>query len=174
MFASSAPGPRPSLRHALAGLQAGVFGAVMMLACLMLGSVLNGRSVWVFPNLLTTLFAGSNAYRNEYTNTSWAGVAILIGIYGILGAIWGLAWRERHRPGLTALGAVVGLAVYYVFFHFIWFRWAPVIALYAPDRQLELGHILWGVALGRSPEFARRIAEQTAEPVVAEVDEVIR
>jgi hypothetical protein len=174
MFASHAPGSRLSLRHALAGLQAGVLGVVLMLACLMLGSVLNGRSIWVVPNLFTTLIFGSSVYRNEYLNTSWAGVAILIAIYGILGTIWGMIWREQRRPGLTAIGAITGLVVYYLFFHFIWFHVAPVITLYAPDRQFELGHLLWGMALGKSPGFARKIADQMAESVVVEVDEVIR
>lgn len=174
MFASHAPRPPLRLRHALAGLQAGILGAALMLACLMLGSALNGRSVWVVPNLFTTMFLGSGVYRNEYLNTSWAGVAILFAIYGVLGTIWGMIWREPRRLGLMPLGAIVGLAVYYVFFHSIWSHLAPVITLYAPDRQFELGHILWGAALAKSPEFARRIADQTAEPVVVEVDEVIR
>jgi hypothetical protein len=178
MFASPAPAPRPSLRHALAGLEAGILGAILMLAVVMLGASLNGRSIWVFPNLLATIFQGSGVYRNEYLNVSWAGVAVVLAIYGGLGAIWGLVWREQRKPGLMAFGAIVGLAVYYLFFRLIWPHWAPVISLYAPDRQLELGHILWGVALARSPKFARQIAEQTAnqtaEPVVGEVDEVMR
>jgi hypothetical protein len=98
----------------------------------------------------------------------------LVAIYGVLGVIWGVFWRENRKPGLTIFGAIAGLAVYFLLFNLVWRRWAPMVTLYAPDRQLELGHILWGMSLGRSPVFARRIADQTAEPEVAEVDEVIR
>lgn len=175
MFPSPGRGPRLSLRHALAGLEAGILGALLMLACLALGSVLNGRKVWVVPNLFGTLFFGRTVYQNDYAGfATWSGVAVLVAIYGGLGILWGLAWRENRRPGFMPFGAIVGLAVYYLFFHVIWLHFAPAITLYAPDRQFELGHILWGLALSRSPGFARRIADQTAEPVAPEVDEVIR
>jgi ascorbate-specific PTS system EIIC-type component UlaA len=164
---------RLSLRHVLAGLQAGMLGALLMLAVVMLGSSLNGRSIWVFPNLMATFFRGSGVYRNEYMPTSWAGMAILMAIYGFLGAVWGVICRENSKPGLMAFGAIVGLVVYYAFFRVFWPVWSPIIALYAPDRQLELGHILWGVALSRSPRFARQIADQTADSFVPEA-EVIR
>src|ERR1700691_5630473 len=39
---SSYPGPR----HVLAGLQAGVLGAFLILACVMVGSLWDGRSIW--------------------------------------------------------------------------------------------------------------------------------
>ena len=165
--------PRLSLRHLLAGLEAGVLGTFLMLACVMLGAITNGRSAWVFPNLMATLFVGRDAYRNEYLNTSLAGVAILVLIYGVLGVVWGMLVRERNRPGLTVLGAIVGVAVYYLFFHLIWPQAAPMIPIYAPDRQLELGHLLWGGALARSPVFARRIAGQEVVPTAPEVGEVI-
>jgi hypothetical protein len=174
MFASQAPGPRLSLRHALAGLQSGVFGGIALLGCVMLGSILNGRSIWVVPNLFATVFLGSRVYRNEYLITSWAGIALLVAIYGLLGVVWGMIWRENRKPGLALFGAIAGLAVYFLFFDLIWPALAPMVTLYAPDRQLQIGHILWGVSLAKSPTFARRIADQTAAPVVVEVDEVIR
>ena len=175
MFPPPGRGSGPRLRHALAGLEAGILGVFLMLACLALGSVLNGREIWVVPNLFASIFFGRTVYQNDYAGfATWSGIAILIAIYGGLGLIWGLAWKENRRPGLTIFGAITGLAVYYLFFHVIWIHLEPAIALYAPDGQFELGHLLWGIALAKSPVFARRIADQTAEPVVAEVDEVIR
>jgi hypothetical protein len=144
-----------------------------MLGCLMLGSVMNRRSVWVTPNLFATVFFGSGVYRNEYLKTSLAGAALLIVIYGALGMLWGLVWRDREQPGLMLFGAITGLAVYFVFFHAIWRHASPVISLYSPDRQLELGHILWGMALGKSPALSRRIAAQTAASPAPESYEVI-
>lgn len=132
-----------------------------MIAWLMLASRTSGRSAWMVPNLFATLFYGTEAYRNEYLRSSWAGLALIVFIYGCAGALWGLAVRESRPRFLAATGAVTGLAVFYVFFRIVWLHAAPLLTLYAPDRQLEFGHILWGLALARSPEFARRIALAT-------------
>jgi hypothetical protein len=155
---------RLGVRHALAGLQAGVLGALIMFLCLMIGSLWYGRSIWVVPNLFSTTFFGSDVYRNHLLRTSWAGIALIVAIYGLLGTVWGCIWRDRRQPWLALYGAVAGMAVYFFFYDFLWRHVNPLITLYAPDRQLELGHILWGMALARSPLYARRISTSTQAP----------
>src|ERR1700684_2943196 len=93
MTAASENTSRLGLRQGLAGLQAGVWGALVMLACLMLGSLWERQSMWLVPNLFATTFYGSDAYRNQLAHTSWAGVALLVAIYGLLGMLWGWALR---------------------------------------------------------------------------------
>ncbi|MDP9054452.1 MAG: hypothetical protein M3N93_09155 [Acidobacteriota bacterium] len=154
---------RPGLRHVLAGLQAGVLGSLVMFLWVMLGSVWNGRSAWVVPNLFSTTFFGNEAYRNQFLKTSWVGVAVTIAVYGLLGVIWGCIWREERPRWLSAYGAITGLAVYFLFYHFVWRHVNPIVTLYAPDRQLQTGHLLWGMVLARSPLFARRIADAADE-----------
>jgi hypothetical protein len=174
MFAANASRSRLGVRHALAGLHAGILGALVMLGCLMLGSMLDRRSVWLVPNLFATTFFGGNAYANEYAHGSWAGVALILAIYGAFGAIWGCLWRDQRRPGLALYGGILGLAVYFLFFDLVWKHVNPLITLYAPDRQLELGHVLWGMILARSPRYSREITERLMEhqaqetPVLAE------
>jgi hypothetical protein len=51
----------------------------------------------------------------------------------------------------------MGMVIYYLFWDFIWPHADPMIADYAPLREVQLGHILWGLALARSPAYARRI-----------------
>jgi len=157
-------GRGPELRHALAGLQAGVLGALGIVACLMIGSLWNGRSIWVVPNLFASTFFGSNVYRNQLLRTSWTGIALIVAVYGLLGVIWGCVWRDVRQRWLGLYGAVAGLCVYFFLYHFLWRHVNPLITLYAPDRQLEVGHLLWGIALARSPLFARRIAASTSHP----------
>ncbi len=153
------------LRHALAGLQAGVLGSLALFACVMVGSLWEGRSIWVVPNLFATTFFGSDVYRNHLMRTSWTGIALIVAVYGVLGALWGSIWRdERTSSWLTLYGAIAGLGVYFVFYSFLWRHVNPLIALYAPDRQLQLGHVLWGMVLARSPVYARRIAHSIASP----------
>jgi hypothetical protein len=172
MFAANDSSSRPGLRYALAGIQAGVFGALAMLACLMIGSLWDRRSIWVVPNLLSTTFFGTDAYRNQLVRTSWAGVALIVAVYGALGLIWGYVWGEARKQWLTLYGAGVGLIVYFVFYGFLWKHANPLVTLYAPDRQLEVGHVVWGLVLARSPQYSRRIAEATVEPPVQTVHEV--
>jgi hypothetical protein len=149
----------PGVRDALAGLQAGVLGALALFACLMIGSLWNGRSIWVVPNLFATTFFGGNAYRNQLLRTSWTGVALIVAIYGGLGAMWGCIWRDKTKPWLRLYGAIAGLVVYFLFHAYLWKELNPLISLYAPDRQFELGHVLWGIVLARSPLYSRRIAD---------------
>jgi hypothetical protein len=164
MYAANESGSGLRWRHALGGLEAGVLGALAMLVCVMVGSLWDHKSIWVVPNLFATSFYGSNAYRNQLVRTTWSGVALVVAVYGTLGVVWGCIWREERRRWLGLYGAVLGLAVYFVFYDFMWKHANPLVTLYAPDRQLQLGHILWGLILARSPGYARRIAESsTAE-----------
>ncbi len=163
--------PGPLVRHTLAGLQAGVLGSFAMLLVLMAGSKWLGRSVWSMPNLMATVFAGPDAYQNGFTPTSVAGLALIVVIYGALGLVWGFIAREREWKWLTLGGAVAGLLVYEVFFGLIWKQTRPLIALYAPSRQLLLAHFVWGMVLARSPRFSRtlRFGHGAGESIRSEV-----
>jgi hypothetical protein len=129
----------------------------------MIGSLWNGRSIWVVPNLFATTFFGSGVYRNHLLLTSWTGVALLVAVYGALGTVWGCIWRDKRKPWLWMLGAVAGLGVYFLFYDFLWRHLNPLVTLYAPDRQLQLGHVLFGIVLARSPLYARRIADSALD-----------
>jgi hypothetical protein len=160
------------LGRALAGLQAGVLGSLVMLLFLMLGSVWSGRSVWNLPNLLATAFAGPDAYRNHYTRTTPGGIALIVVIYGLLGVCWGLMAGKNQPKWLPLAGLAAGLAVYEIFFGLIWKQTRPLIALYAPDRQLMAAHLLWGVLLTRSVPFLRALRSSPESRY--EADDIIR
>ena len=176
MDPANASSTRTTPRHALAGLQAGVLGAVAMFAWLTIASVWNHRSVWTVPNLFSTTFFGSGAYRNEFLRTSASGIALMLTIYGLAGLVWGLLWGflygEERKPFIVLSGVVTGLLVYFLFFDFVWKHANPVIILYAPDRQLEVGHMLWGFVLARFPKYSRRIAEANFESTADAASEV--
>jgi hypothetical protein len=151
---------------ALAGLQAGIVGALWMFACFAMAAIWNGRSIWAIPNLFSSAFYGDDAYQDEFLRSTWAGLAVIIVAYGLMGAVWGCFWGDRRRPLLSFFGALTGLAVCFVFFDFVWPKVNPMIPLYAPVRQLQLAHIVWGMMLAKSPGYARRIAE-AARPAPA-------
>lgn len=72
---------------------------------------------------------------------------------------WGLIVKDRRISWLALYGIITGLVVYFVFYDFLWKHINPLVTLYAPDQQLQLGHALWGLALARSPRYSRNIAE---------------
>ena len=154
---------RGALRYALAGLEAGVVGALVLIAWLMIASLFTGRSVWLTPNLFATTFFGGGVYRNHFVRGSWTGVAAIPAVYGFLGLVWGCIWREKRIPGLTLLGALTGIAVYFLLFDLLLQHINPLIGVYSPVRPLQIGHLLWGMLLARSPKYARRI-DNTISP----------
>jgi hypothetical protein len=148
--------------HAIAGLQAGIAGTAWMFVCFAIAALWNGQSIWSVPNVFSILFYGENVYQDEFSRKTWAGIALIVVLYGLLGAVWGCIWRDRQKPLLTFFGALTGLATYYLFFHVIWVHTNPLIPLYAPVQQMQVAHILWGMALAKSPGYSRRIQMATA------------
>ena len=156
-----------SLRHLLAGIEAGVTGTVAMLLLSMAGSAVSRRTIWTLPNLLATTFYGDGAYRFGFQHSTWAGLALLFVVYALLGGVWGLAIRDDSRARMLFLGAAFGVAVYYLLFQYLWKSVNPLVPLYAQDGNLRAGHLLWGLCLARAPRYARYIREAMAETTVA-------
>jgi len=150
---------RPGLLvYAMAGLQAGIVGVLWMFGCFVVAAFWSGGGIWSVPNLFSTVFYGDFAYQDYFLRSTWAGMALIVVIYGLLGAVWGCFWKSERKPLLAFFGALTGVAVYYLCFDFVWQYVDQLIPLYAPTRELQVAHILWGVALAKSPGYARRIA----------------
>lgn len=149
------------LRHILAGLEAGIVGALLMIVWSMAGSLWSRRSIWAIPNLYATTFYGSRVYTNQVLRSSWSGVALILAVCGLGGIAWGLLgsvfWRSGRKPFLVLFGAMAGLLLYYLLFSGILRQAAPLVPLYAPEPETQIGYVIWGLALARSPGYARAI-----------------
>jgi hypothetical protein len=161
---------RIRMRHVLAGIGLGVAGAIFVLLFLMLGSLWYRRSMWIPANLFSTAVYGPDAYINHLAATSWAGVAIVVVMYGVAGALWGIVWRDRRPRYLLLYGAICGAITYLLLFDVFWKRLDPFLSLYAPDRQLELANLIWGMFVVRSPALAARIESRTSAAQEQEVE----
>ena len=64
---SSGNAARPHWSLALAGIQAGTVGALILLGYLALDSAWHRHSVWTVPNLLASTFYGESAYRQGFS-----------------------------------------------------------------------------------------------------------
>ena len=153
---------------AVAGIQAGVVGALILMGYLALDSKWHGRSVWTVPNLLASTFYGESAYRQGFGSRTSAGVALLVVVYGLLGALFGLVIRDHStRLRITLFGLIYGTAWFFVSSTWIWEFVNPIIPIYSPDRAMLVGHILYGGVLGsRFPAYLRAmsVVESPAGP----------
>lgn len=144
----------------LVGLQSGTLAALAMLGWLAMASALYRRSIWSVPNILASTFYGDSALRNGFVSTTISGIALYFVIYGLFGALFGLAVQHRWRPlRITFIAVAASLGWYYLSFGLIWKSLNPLVVLYTHDQPMLIGHIIYGVLLGRYPVFLK-VAEQ--------------
>src|ERR1019366_1950002 len=105
----------------LAGLEAGIIAALVLLGWLALASAWYRRSIWTAANIMATTFYGEVALGREFTLDTIAGLALYLVVYGSSGALFGLGPASRD-PSLrmTLIGVLVGLGCYYLSFAVMW------------------------------------------------------
>ncbi|HLY20568.1 MAG TPA: hypothetical protein VKR61_25245 [Bryobacteraceae bacterium] len=140
----------------LAGLEAGIISALVLLAWLSLASAWYSHSIWTAANTMATTFYGEAALGGVFTSRTVAGLALYLILYGIIGALFGLALASRGPgPGLriTMIGVVTGLGWYYLSFALLWRNLNPIITLYTHRGPMIAGHVIYGGLLGRFPNY---------------------
>ena len=166
---SSGNGARPNWLLALAGIQAGVIGTLVLLGYLALDSAWHRRSIWLVPNLLASTFYGESAYQPRFGARTGAGLALLLVLYGVLGALFGLVVRDQgSRLRVTLLGLIFGTGWFFLSFDVLWKYVNPMVRMYSPDRAMLVGHLLYGGLLGRRfPVYVQSMnaVKSPAEPL---------
>src|ERR1700690_3706813 len=94
----------------LAGLETGIVAALVLLGWLALASAWYRRSIWTSANIMATTFYGEAALGGIFTSRTVSGLALYLVLYGLLGALFGLALANRGA-GLrtTLIGILAGL-----------------------------------------------------------------
>jgi hypothetical protein len=169
---SLANGGRPNWLLALAGIQAGIVGGLILLGYLALDSAWHRRSIWTIPNLMSSTFYGESAFRPGFSARTSAGLALLLFIYGLLGALFALVIRDHgSRMRVTVLGLIFATGWFFLSFEFLWNHVNPLVRLYSPDRAMLVGHLLFGGVLGRRfPVYLRSISELENVPPVTSIE----
>ena len=148
-------------RYALAGLQAGISGAITLLLWMSLASRFFGKSVWWTANLLSSAFYGESALGYAFGRHTISGAALVLFMYGALGIVFGLLWRNRSGGAVMVAAALfTAVLAYYVLVKWALRTVSPLGAIYAPERQIFLGHLLFGMVLARYPRFRDRLLPQ--------------
>ncbi len=73
------------------------------------------------------------------------------------------AFSVRNRSGgavLLAATLLTAVLTYYVLVKWALRSFSPLGAVYAPERQIFLGHLLFGMFLARYPSFRDRLLPQ--------------
>jgi hypothetical protein len=165
---SSGNAARPHWSLALAGIQAGTVGALILLGYLALDSAWHRHSVWTVPNLLASTFYGESAYRQGFSAGTSVGVALLLLLYGALGLLFALVVRDHGtRMRVVVAGLIYGTGWFFLSFDILWKHVNPMVQIYSPDRAMLVGHLLYGGVLGRGfPAYLQSIrgAETPAAP----------
>jgi hypothetical protein len=157
--------PSSRFAAALAGLQAGMLGTLAMLLWMGVSAVWQRRTFWTSPNLLATTFYGGRAVHNGFSSSTVSGLALYLMLYSTLGFVFGaIAGRRGSSPRLVLAGIVTGLGWYYLSFHFLWRAFGPLIPLLHAVAPTVLGHIIYGVGIGRFPHFLAGPAAPALEP----------
>jgi hypothetical protein len=159
------------LSATLAGLQAGMVGALWMLAWLGVSAAWKGQGFWNSENLFATLFYGSDAVRSDFSWKSIAGLALYLLLYSLLGGIFAFVLRGAARSGrLVLMGIIFALGWFYLSFHLIWKSVMPLAYLLSSERPTMIGHLIYGVCIGRFPAHdpAQRPAVAPAAPETPE------
>ena len=126
-------------------------GALILLGYLTLDSAWHRHGFWAVPNLLASTFYGESAYTTAFGSRTSAGLALLLFIYGALGALFGLVIRDHGtRLRVTLLGLIFATGWFFLSFEFLWKHVNPLVQLYSPDRAMLVGHLIYGGILGRS------------------------
>jgi hypothetical protein len=149
----------------LAGLQAGMVGALWMLAWLGVSAAWQNRGFWSSENLFATAFYGGDAVRSDFGVKTLSGLALYLVLYSLVGGIFALALPSRLRSGrLLLAGILFSLGWFYISFHVLWKSAMPLVYLLYPDRQTVVGHLIFGVCIGRFPAHYPGQANKPAAP----------
>ena len=164
MFAANESGSRPGLRHALAGIQAGVVGALAMFACLMIGSLWDDRSIW----------AGTESLRHHFFRQRRLSQSTGADLMGGPRSDRGGLWRSRNDMGLDLAGpAETGwpcmgqspgcsfILCFTIFCGSMLILWSRCMR---PTGSFSWGTCCGACVLARSPKYSRHIAESMAAP----------
>jgi hypothetical protein len=141
----------------LAGLQAGMVGVLIMLAWLGVSAAWQQRSFWTAENLMATAFYGPQSIHNGFAGRTLPGLALYVVLYSALAAAIAMLLRDRLTRLRTALVCIVlAMVWYYVSFRWMWRHVMPLVALLHAERPTAIGHLIYGLWLGRFPAYLRK------------------
>ncbi len=148
----------------LAGLAAGFYGSLAALVWYAVHSRISGELWWTKFNVAAGLFYGGSVYSMGAGKATMAGAALLVLIYGLAGAVFGVIAPPR-APVLAALAALAySMLTALAANRWLWQVLDPFAPAYFPPPVVVAGHLLYSLVLGRFPFFYRSLAAELRPP----------
>lgn len=138
--------------HAIAGVEIGVIGGLLMLAWLILSAPLVGEPWWKMLNLFASHYYPYSVVRYGPGMVTLSGGSFLLVLAGSIGAIAGVI-----TPGGRLFGLAVATVWYLLSYGLLWKRFAPLLSVYGSQPLLIVAFFIYGSALGWHPDIVRRI-----------------
>ncbi|MCC7154824.1 MAG: hypothetical protein IT161_09645 [Bryobacterales bacterium] len=148
-------------RRALAGLDAGVTGSLVVVAWFVFHSWARGELWYTKFNVAAGVLFGSRVFQAGASMTTLVGFSLLVVVYSL--AAVPAAWAVPQRSSL--LLRIAAVLIYSALFHTLLERWAwPHISTYAPSyfpRTATVpAHLLYAICLLRVPARRRLLEDQ--------------
>ncbi len=153
--------------RALAGLQVGILGGLVMLSWFGLDSWFHREYFWKVPHLLASSFYGERIFHRTFGMMTVAGMAMQLAGAGLLGVLFGMAMVRP--PGFARLGLIAVLTAmswYWASQEIFWRRWLPLLPLYTTQSSMFVAHLLYGICLAQYRARARQLLRDFATPSV--------
>ena len=149
----------PLFLRALAGLETGILGALLLLGWFILDALYQGQHWYAFPNLWATMFYGNDAFSMRAGWATTAGISLHLSNLGFAGLLFGVVWRWNSRFWISLLAGIV----WSMLWHWgmsagLWKTFSPLVPRLMPQPATWLALFLFGVCLSRLPKRAQSIA----------------
>ena len=158
------PVPSEWLCRWLAGSQAGFLGSLAALLWYCLHSAMSGELWWTKLNVAAGLFYGHQVYSMGFGRATLAGASLLIVLYGLAGALFGLA-----APARAAFSNVLAAAAYSTVLalaanRWLWSALDSFAPSFFPPLAVFIAHLLYALVLSLFPRFLSSLQQQEIQP----------
>lgn len=142
----------------LAGMDTGIAGAIVVVGWFMFHSWLTGEFWWAKLNVAGGLFYGSSVYTMGFGRASLAGAALLLVVYSLLGALFGLIARPSGFTRNLLLGMLLAMTWHVFSQRYFWRRLDSFGLAYFPVLSTLPAHLIFGLSLSRYANRFQRLA----------------
>jgi hypothetical protein len=135
---------------AVAGLDAGVIGACLVIIWFCWAGWIRGDYWWSKLNVAGALFFGERAFQGGFGFATIAGASLLLLIYSSLGALLGWLTPPPPRWYRSVLVGLLGALVFQlVADRWLWKQFHPFAAVYFPPGVTLPANLLFGLSMMR-------------------------
>lgn len=131
------------------GAVAGLFGTVALVIVVALGSAATGNGLWTPINAPGAFLTGADAVPAGFSGLlSFAGLATMFLLGGLLGALYATAQEPVDRPSLLIIAVYYGFFIWFIATFVVMLLLNPLVQQVWRQWFILAGHLAYGALLG--------------------------